>query len=222
MKYSKAVFCFSASVALTLTSINCGSGNFTPPPSVVVATPNPLVARYNINRVGRGTTGWVEFGTDTTYGRQTSVVRASGSSAFGDTLTILVAGMKPQTLYHMRAHVNTFGGLWVDDDHTFTTGALPTSVPIPQISVGLPAAEAIATAPAPGVELLSLTNSSSQSSLQAVATDLQGNIIWYCPGSAFPIKQLPNGDYLINNSGNLVEVDLACGTVRNVSLQQVG
>ena len=168
-------------------------------------------------------TAWVEFGTDTSYGRQTSVTTASGSTEFGETITILVAGMKPQTTYHMRAHVTTLGGLWVDDDHSFTTGALPTSSPIPQISVEFPAAGGVATtAPAPGIELLSLIPGSSQSALQAIATDLRGNIIWYCPGSALPVKQLQNGDYIVNNSVSLVEIDLACRVVRNVSLKQVG
>jgi arylsulfate sulfotransferase len=204
-----------------LTSVGCGSGNFTPPLSSVGATSNPLVAQYSINHSKQGMSAWVEFGTDTTYGRQTSVKTTSLSTSGGQTLNILVAGMKPQTTYHMRAHVTTLGGPWVDDDHTFTTGALPTSLAAPQISVGFPVATAVAAGPAPGVELLSLTSTNGES-LQAVATDLQGNVIWYCPGGALPIKQLPNGDYIINNGENLAEVDLICKTVRGVSLQQVG
>ncbi len=205
-------------ILLALTSVGCGSGNFTPlPPSSVTATSNPLVAQYSLNHFRQGMSAWVEFGTDTTYGRQTSITTASGATPFGETINILVAGMRPQTTYHMRAHVTTLGGPWVDDDHTFTTGALPTSPAAPHISVGFPAAAA--TGPAPGVELLSLT---SISTLQGVATDLQGNVIWFCPIGAFPIKQAPSGDYIVNETASLAEVDLACRTVRSVSLQQVG
>lgn len=219
LKNSRAVFGFSAGILLSLTSVGCGSGNFIPlPPSSVTATSNPLVAQYSLHHFRRGMSAWVEFGTDTTYGRQTSVTTASVTPPFDQTVNILVAGMKPQTTYHMRAHVTTLSGPWVDDDHTFTTGALPTSLPAPQISVGFPAATAGAARPAPGVELLSLTSSST---LQALATDLQGNVIWYCPIGASPIKQYPNGDYIMNDISSLAEVDLACRTVRDVSLQQV-
>jgi len=68
----------------------------------VVSTANPLVAQYNISFLQPGLTAWVEFGIDTSYGRQTSVVPSSG----GQTFSILVAGMTAQTTYHMRGHLN--------------------------------------------------------------------------------------------------------------------
>ena len=222
LKNLGASVCFSAGILLILTSIGCISANLSSEPlSAVAATSNPLVAQYSLNRIDQGMSAWVEFGTDTTYGRQTSVAAASVTASGGQTINILVAGMLPQTTYHMRAHVTWSGGSWVDQDQTFTTGALPTPLVAPQVSVSYPSVAAGTTnSPAPGVELLSLT-SSNTNILQAVATDLRGNVIWYCPGGAVPIKQLPNGDYIINDYSSLIEVDLACRTVRQVSLNQV-
>jgi arylsulfate sulfotransferase len=218
LKNSRAAFGFSAGIFLTLTSVGCGSGNFTPPPSSVAATPNPLVAQYTINHVARGATAWVEFGTDTGYGRQTSVITAAGSTEVGENIAILVAGMKPQTTYHMRAHVNTFDSLWVDDDHTFTTGALPANLAPPGITITRPTAN---LSPSPGVELLSLFAPIGSEMLSSVVTDLQGNIIWYYPLEAIPMKLMQNGHFILNLSVDLREVDLAGNTIRNVPISQV-
>src|SRR5579859_3938008 len=124
MKNSSFVVCLSVGVLLTLVSLGCG-GNYIPPLASVSPTSHPLVAQYTIQHFHSGLTAWVEFGTDTTYGRQTSVVTNSTTTPGGEPLSILVAGMKPQTTYHMQAHVSWTGGSWVDQDQTFTTGALP-------------------------------------------------------------------------------------------------
>lgn len=202
-----------------LTSVGCGSGNFTPlPPSSVAATSNPLVAQYSLHHFRRGMSAWVEFGTDTTYGRQTSVTTAPVTPPFDQTVNILVAGMKPQTTYHMRAHVTTLSGPWVDDDHTFTTGALPASLVPPGITIVRPTPN---LSPSPGVELLSLTVPAGVEMLSSVVTDLQGNIIWYYPLGALPLKTMLNGHMIFQLGGDLREVDLAGTTIRDISLAQV-
>lgn len=187
-------------------------------------TAHPLVAKYSIRDFHSGLTAWVEFGTDTTYGRQTSIFTNSVTTPDSQVLNILVAGMLPHTTYHMRAHASWPGGSWVDDDHTFTTGGLngsqTTDAPqLPDISVSPPVP---GLTPAPGVELLSLGEPANTNMLEAVATDLQGNIIWYYPaGGAFPIKLMPNGHMILQMDGDLREVDLAAKTIRNVSVAQV-
>jgi arylsulfate sulfotransferase len=72
-------------------------------------------------------------------------------------------------------------------------------------------------APAPGVELLSLTSVGAQ----AVVSDLAGNVIWYCPGNAEPVKPLPNGHFIVVEGTDLKEIDLACNVWRDVSYTQV-
>jgi len=206
-----AFFLFGCILAI-LASIGCGSGSQGP----VISTSHPLVAQYDIPNSHMGATAWVEFGPDTNYGRQTWA--SSGSNSGVGTISILVAGMKQQTTYHMRAHLDWSGGSWVDQDRTFTTGAIPASTQLlPSATVTRPTPS---LSPAPGVELLSIPAQTAEIAGN-VALDLQGNVIWYCPGGSEPIKPLPNGDFIINTGTDLVEVDLACNTVRDVSYTQV-
>lgn len=224
MKTSQSISFFLAAAPLLLLLTSCITAS--PPRSVVLATAHPLVAQYNIRDSHSGLSAWVEFGTDTSYGRQTSTFTSPVTATGSQSLNILVAGMLPQTTYHMRAHVNWTGGSWVDEDHTFTTGAVKgpqgakaTTSELPVISVSPPAA---GLTPGPGVELLSLGEPANTSMLEPIVTDLQGNIIWYYPaGGAFPIKLMPNGHMILQMTEDLREIDLAGSTVRDVSVAQV-
>jgi arylsulfate sulfotransferase len=200
---------------LTVGLVGCGTSQ---PSTVIGPTASPLVAQYDVSASHSGLSAWVEFGPDTTYGRQTSVNEAANGAA-GEQITILVAGMKPQTTYHMRAHVNWSGGSWVDQDHTFTTGAVPKSAQPPKMSVVT--SSVAGRAPAPGVELFSFIPPAQTTMAQAVVSDLQGNMIWYCPGYAFPVRPMQNGHFIINHGTDLQEVDLACNSIRDVTVAQV-
>ncbi len=209
-------------------SIGCGSGNpaaATVPPDttvskLVTATSNPLVAQYTISQSQPGMAAWVEFGPDTQYGRQTSIVTTSASTASAPPLTVLVAGMMPETTYHMRAHVDWVGGSSVDPDQTFKTGAIPSSLAQPGITV---TQTNPSLSPAPGVELLSLIEPANANMLTAVVTDLKGNIIWYydAGGDVSPVKPMLNGHFMIKLGTEMREVDLAGNIIRDVSLAQV-
>src|SRR5450631_4490535 len=214
LKNSRAVLCLSAAMIASLASLGCGSGI-----TAVSATAHPLVAQYSIRNFHQGLTAWVEFGTDTSYGRQTSVMTNSVTTPGGQTLDILVAGMKPQTTYHMRAHADWAGGSFVDQDQTFTTGALPASQPAPQIQITRATVPGLA--PAPGVELLSLIPAAGSKLLSSVVTDLQGNVIWYYPSGALPAKPMANGHIMLQLNSDLREVDLVGNTIRDVSVAQV-
>jgi arylsulfate sulfotransferase len=185
----------------------------------VASTQNPLVAAYTIP-IAAGASAQVQFGTDTTYGLSTSIT----STPSGDTATILVAGMLPSTTYHMQAIVNLLGGTqYKDGDHTFTTGALPAGA-MPNIST-----QVMGTGTqADGVELLSLTASATGVNLCALATDLNGNVIWYYPlplgAYVEPVKQLPNGHMLMITAGtvnDMREVDLGGNMVTQITLSQI-
>jgi arylsulfate sulfotransferase len=202
---------------LTLLSIGCGSSSN--PQTAVSQTHNPLVADYAVALTGAGDT-WVEFGTDTSYGRQTSTVSTLGNSL--NTLSILVAGMKASTTYHMRAHVKwTDGRSWTDHDQTFTTGAIP-----PQQAITLTVTRPTPSAtPQQGVMLLNLADT-GPSSLGEAVSDLDGNVIWFyspAPGdSVLPLKPLANGHMIADvqpKSGPFVlrEIDLSGQTIRELS-----
>ena len=205
-------------VLYILATVACGGGATTHPlpEGSVSSTGNPLVAQYTITTPTQATVT-VEFGPDLTYGLQTS---PQGSSAGGGSVTILVAGMKQNLVYHMRAIVTyNDGSQQVDADHTFQTGTIPPQR-VPQMTVTNPNGKT----PAAGVELLSLTIGVANR-LLALATDPGGDIIWYYDydaslGIPQPIKLLPNGHMLVvlylqgSPGGTVREVDLAGNTIR--------
>jgi arylsulfate sulfotransferase len=176
----------------------------------VAASNNPLVAEYTA-AVPFGSTMQVQFGTTTAYGLTTWVQQASTTS--GST-TVLVAGMRQSTTYHMQATLKLASGRQlVDSDHTFTTGSIQAStlptLTVPQLAL---------TGAAAGVEVLDILNQGNTTGLiQAAVTDLAGNLIWYYPLGAgevpYPLKPIPNGNILLVVSGttseDVREVDLA-------------
>ena len=117
-------------------------------PGVVAPTANLQVAMYTITPPA-GATVSVQFGLDTTYGLNTWSLPAPSS---GGPVSILVAGMKMSSTYHLRAVLNLSDGSSFDDaDHTFTTGTLPAAS-LPTIAV----TATPGSSPQSGVELLDL------------------------------------------------------------------
>ncbi|MGA7399309.1 MAG: aryl-sulfate sulfotransferase [Candidatus Sulfotelmatobacter sp.] len=200
-----------------MASFGCGTGSVTSPAPVttIAATANPLVAEYTITPNGANATAWVEFGADTTYGRQTS--STTPTMGMRDPLTVLVAGMRPNTTYHMRAHLDAANGeSWVGPDETFKTGAIPASAgTLPGIVVTRPTP---GLTPSSGVEVFNLVGTNKM--LTALVTDIEGNIIWYySPGngaSPTPMKLMSNGHFIMN-VGDLREIDLAGNIVRSIT-----
>lgn len=233
-------------VLLVFATAGCGSSSqakLGTPQTALSQTQNPLVAQYQVNQFGPAQV-WVEFGTDTSYGRQTAPLSTSSQSSTGEAAAIftnqlLVAGMKPSTTYHMRAHVDyADGSSWVEPDRTFTTGPLPMTsteggdpsgtqartVPLtlPTIAITRPTP---GMPPSPGAELFSLVEPAKSNMLRAFVTDLDGNVIWYYDpgpneGDPTPIKLLPNGHFIINVN-ELREIDLAGNTIRDITFQEI-
>ena len=193
---------------------------------VVTSTQNPQVARYTIVPPS-GATVTIDFGTDTTYGLQTWAVPALLD---GSPVSILVAGMRAFTTYHMRARMNLRDGSQsLDSDHVFKTGGLPPER-IPQVTVTRPDG----LEPSPGIELINVFSAPipSTEKVTASAFDLEGNLVWFydledAPGeldSPFPIKLLPNGDFLLVVNGAFAgvrEINLAGETISQFSLGDV-
>jgi arylsulfate sulfotransferase len=196
-------------------------------PGLVGATQNPLVAAYSIP-VPQGLSFHVQFGPDTSYGLSTSDVAAP---ADGGTATVLVAGMRAGTTYHMQAVLDFNGSQVLDIDQTFTTGSIPVDL-LPNLTAQT---TGVGT-PSPGVELLSLDPNDGTTPLSTVATDLDGNVIWYYNLESaywpYPIKLLPNGHMLLNASpvtsgpsggsgGEIREIDLAGNIFNTITITQL-
>lgn len=218
----------AASLGILALCAGCGASN------AVNSTDNPQVALYVFQARKPGTVK-VDFGTTTAYGLETAPLTLP---AAGVPVRIIVAGMRGNTLYHMRA-VATYsdGTTETDTDHTFMTGAYS----------GLPEKITTVTSPGqtpqPGIELINGLSAPGE----ITAADLSGNIIWaYVPSPpiGFPSliqapKLLPNGDFIFivapNSSLAIVnpksipagatneirEINLIGDTVREFTLAQL-
>jgi len=180
----------------------------------VLSTNNVLVANYSWV-APEGASVQVQFGTTTNYGLATWLQPAP--EAGGD-VSVLVAGMRAGSVYHMQASLHLPDGtVEYDGDHSFTTGALPASL-LPPLAVE----QTAGMTPAPGVEMLDLINESANA-LTTVVTDLEGNVIWYYPIQplyGFPIRPLPNGHMLIVTTGSTEEAALTAPVNTN-ELQEI-
>ena len=202
---------------------------------VVSTTANPQVASYSIYLPAGGQV-YVEFGDTVAYGLPTWVEPTPSPN--GGQVTVLVAGMRANTAYHMRARVMlNDGATYADGDQIFTTGTPPVSAAVVTTS-------AAGDAPQPGVEMFDTLRPHEMA--QAFATDLSGNVIWtysYSDGTpedlVQPVKLLSNGHMLVQISyassipvqknsvvlpgtlDEVREVDLAGTTIQSVTQAQV-
>ena len=118
------------------------------------------------------------------------------------------------------------GGSWVDQDQTFTTGALPgTQTPTASFSgqfAGISVSEPVpGLTPAPGVELLSLVAPTGSGWWEMSLRIFRARSSGIARQAGEPIKPMPNGHFMLNVGADLQEVDLACNIIRDVSLAQV-
>ena len=147
----------------------------------------------------------------------------------GESTNFIVAGMLPNTTYLMRYVLNdgtTSAPL------TFTTGSLPTNVTFPTFTEQ--------QAPAPGTDLtqdmiLHAGLGDPAGTITTVATDLQGNVVWYYDSVAnnFPnyATSLVPGGTVLMLGGDVVsglggfdtvrEIDLAGDTLRETNIDAV-
>ncbi|HEY4742757.1 MAG TPA: aryl-sulfate sulfotransferase [Candidatus Acidoferrales bacterium] len=183
-------------------------------PGQVAATANVQVAQYTIAPPAAGNVS-VQFGTDSSYGLTTWTQPVPQS---GGAVGLFVAGMRANTLYHLRGIVQFSDGIqFTDADQTFTTGALPATM-LPILTVTTTAG----MTPQSGIELLDFAATNGTTQFPIAVTDVSGNVLWtYTAGlpvnlNPNPIKLMPNGNFLINFSGSspdgassvLQEVDL--------------
>lgn len=196
-------------------------------PGTISPSNNPLVASYTIT-APKGATVSVEFGATTNYGLTTWTQSAPDT---GGDVTILVAGMRADTSYHMRADVQLVSGNTAfSSDQVFKTGSIPAGT-LPDLAVQQTTGADLGA----GVEELSLFELGNPKLLTAVMSDVSGNVIWYYPiqpGQPFPMKLLPNGHILmivgginptngISISGKVDEIDLAGNVIHELTLADI-
>jgi hypothetical protein len=152
-------------VGLCVFALFCGCGGNSMKGSVA-ATANPQVAIYTVTPEQPGEVT-IFFGTTTSYGFQTWTRKTQTGGA---PVSIYVAGMKANTLYHMQALEKHGDGTTVKDaDRTFKTGSYPASS-LPNITTTTSPGQTQQS----GIEMLNTI----ESTVQISAADLSGNIIW--------------------------------------------
>lgn len=228
------------SIKVTATSVadeaaNASATIWVLAPGQVSTTSNPLVAQYSMT-VPTDAKVKVEFGTDTSYGMDTW---SQATPTGGGLVNVLVAGMEASTTYHMHAVVTLSDGtVFQDEDHTFTTGPVPSSI-IPTMTV----TSSSTLKPQSGVYMLDLVgNGGNNTLLHVLAVNLKGKVVWYYNYNGEngnlvvnPIKLLPNGhlmaiigppsQYAIGNPYDdfavLREFDLAGNTIRQITIPEL-
>ncbi len=158
----------TGTVQFTLTPLVTGSS------PVVKATANALVALFSAPACAVGSSMRVFFAQQKANSTGTTTGWSACNAA--TTMTFEVAGMYPSTAYAMHAQTETNGKVSNGPSVTFTTGALPGSVPFPTFTVVVPPNETDTAEP---VILWGLSQLGMQTKWRDVATDLNGNVIWY-------------------------------------------
>jgi hypothetical protein len=188
--------------------------------AVVHKTANALVALFSAPACAAGKTMRVAFYTGAAAPNYTSWANCNPPIS----MNFYVAGMLPSTAYSMYSQTDTGGTITNGATLSFTTGALPTTLPhgyFPTFAVNT-----AAPADDPNPMLLwSFTEI-----IIPVATDLNGNIMWYFPNGSGTLLTRPiaGGTMLTIQNGTswdsknttqqlLREVDFAGNTVRETN-----
>jgi hypothetical protein len=198
--------------------------------AVITPTANPLVALYSVPPSSAGAVFvQVAVAGDHPAWRDTDLRPV----APGKSTNVFVAGMLPNTTYEMR-HVFSDGTGSAPVD--FTTGAIPSTLTFPAITVPQP--------PGPGSDLdqdllFQQIANPAPNSQSTYATDLTGRVVWYYdlshsglkPGPAMGTSLVPGGSVLLmgvgpdapfSNSRNVLrEIDLAGDALRETNVAAV-
>lgn len=193
---------------------------------VTTATSNPLVALFSAPSCAAGGFMRVNFqqqsmATPATWTNWTPCHPPAS-------MNFQIAGMYPSTTYNMYAETNIGGKFTNGPTVTFTTGAIPSNVPVPAFAVNIPAGGQTDTADP--VLLMNPSAFGGQQIYANIATDLTGKVIWYYyPGQPITFtRPLLNGTELTIQSAQawntsttkyqiLQQVDLAGNVVRQTN-----
>jgi len=188
---------------------------------VVAATANPVVALFSAPSCASGSQMRVSFqeASGAMPAMTTNYLKCHPSTS----MTFEVAGMYPSTTYNMFSQTETGSNIVNGPTVSFTTGALPGKVTYP-FKVNVPAGTQTDTAD--GI----VFHGVARTSFSQLATDLNGNILWYyyTPGALYATRPLPNGTFLgivdspawnpASDQGQVLrQVDLAGNTLRETN-----
>lgn len=145
----------------------------------------------------------------------------------GTSMNFYIAGMYPNTGYHMHYEVVATSVLRTGADLSFTTGSLPGGITFPTTQVLVPP-HPPSSVSAP-ILLHDYLPQGDGRVIVPTATDLSGNILWYY---STPVSLLtrtePGGNFFIIDAGNtnpyyqlVREIDLCGNTVRETNVARI-
>ncbi len=195
---------------------------------VVVPTSNALVALFSAPSCASGSTMRVHFQkTGSSAATTTNWANCNSSN----TMTFEIAGMYPSSSYQLYSQTKTGSTTVNGPTITFTTGALPSSIPFPNFKTIVKAGAHTDTTD--WILLHNLIQLGGGTRYPDVATDLSGKIVWYyypndISNSGLLVRPLPNGGALTIENGNvwnpasteqqlLRQIDLAGNIVRETN-----
>lgn len=199
-------------------------------PPVVSQTNHPLVALFSAARCPATQYMRVWFQRD---GATTSDTTPFSACDASHTMNFYIAGLRSSSTYTFRYQVAGPGGVTTGRPVKFSTGALPTGVNFPTRSVSLPVADS-------SLEDDVILHDYLLESHFPVATDLEGNVLWYYDkvgapeqDSRFFLRPLPGGamllfvndttiaDPFLSQDQLLREIDLAGNIRRETNITRV-
>jgi hypothetical protein len=200
---------------------------------VISTTNNPLVALYSAPACASGSSMYVKYITGTVANQTNTVACASNHS-----MNFYIGGLYPASTYTANYVLVTGSGSTNGPSGQFTTGAIPTTVPFPALSIPMKANSQ--TSLSQSVLLLdSYSNAANGNNQNFVpfATDLHGHVIWYYGGYAnsqnygsYFIRPVPGGTFLLYSFSETApivrqqlfrEIDMAGNTIRQTSITRL-
>ena len=196
------------SASFTASSL-LGSGTI----PVVTATQNPLVAIYSLTcSSGSARVMFAQTGTSITQGTATP----SKPCVSGQSVNFIIAGMKANTTYTLMHEVASGTTLSPGPQLQFTTGAIPSNVPLPTMTIQG------ATAGGEGIMLNAYLGNNVP-----IAYDTSGNVVWFnyplsTDGVYTTVRPMNGGTQIQTGPTWLKEVDLLTNVVRETNITRVG
>ena len=159
---------------------------------LVTPTSHPLVALFSAPACPAGGQFRVAFRAE----GEESVMRTPGEACRPSlSNNVLVAGMRADTDYRLRAELVSGGNVKEGNWLPFHTGLIDGSVSPVSVTVRRPAGSAV---PDP---LMVYAAASLEGGKRPFATDQQGRVIWYLPATDFLMRVLPGGRFLLMGEG---------------------
>lgn len=190
---------------------------------IITPTSHPLIALFSAPACPEGSQFRVAFRRE---GREESNHTPAQSCVASRSNNVYVAGMAPDSDYRMRAEVVNGSGVNPGAWLPFHTGLLDGD--FPPVSIAVPRTPGSAVSE----PVLIHSVASAGGAKRPMATDMDGNVIWYLRSTDFLTRVLPGGHLLAlsegANSANTMrrlqivrEMDLAGNILRETNITRV-